>query len=92
MKIQRVTLDGSVTGVRFEESRCGKWLVKNFGDEDIFVSFDESVDESESVKIASGCGQVIVENERLGFLSPFEHDTIYILGTGEVEVQQLWFH
>lgn len=44
------------------------------------------------MKIASGMGQIVVENERLGGLETFKHDTIYVTGTGEVEVQQLCFH
>lgn len=91
MKIKRLTLTGETTEVSFT-TFCGDWLVKNFSDNDVYVSFDENLDEDEAVKIPSGYGQKVVDNKFLGGLDHFEHNAIYVKGTGEVEVQQLCFH
>ncbi|MCQ2059786.1 MAG: hypothetical protein MJY71_08185 [Bacteroidaceae bacterium] len=69
-------------------TKCGKWLVKNFSENDLFVSFEEDATEAESVKIAAGMGQVVVDNEYLNG-EAFKHKSIYLSGNGEVEVQQL---
>ena len=93
MKVKRVTLtSGVVSEVTFEGSFCGKWLVKNFSSGDIYASFDEDFTENNAIKIGSECGQVVIDNEYLGGLQVFKHDTIYLSGEGEIEVQQLCYH
>ena len=91
-QIERVTL----TGTDFEEIEfthiCGKYMVKNFSDGDIYVSFDEDATEDNSVKIPAGYYQVVIANEYRGGLDIYKTKTIYIKGTGEVEVQQLCYH
>lgn len=91
-KIKRVTLEGEAfEAVKFEDSLCGQWLVKNFSEDDIYVSFLEEVDEDSSIKIPAGYFQICVANQNYGGLNAWKTDTIYIKGTGEVEVQQLCF-
>ena len=89
MKIKRVTLNGTKTAITFD-TKCSKWLVKNFSEDFIYAAYDQNATEAESAKIASGCGQVVIENEYLGGDAHLT-DTIYVTGTGEVEVQQLCY-
>lgn len=89
MNVKRVTLDGTVTKVQFPNV-CGKWLVKNFTSGDVYASFDANMTEDNAVKIASNCGQVVVDNE-FHDMDIFKHNSIYIKGTGEVEVQQICY-
>ncbi len=91
LSLQRITLTGAVKPVKFN-TICCKWLIKNFSSGDIYVSFDSNLVESKAVKIASGHGQVIVINEYYNWDDDQKSDTIYIKGTGEVEVQQLCYH
>jgi hypothetical protein len=95
MNVKRITLTGTTTKIEFDD-KCGKWLVKNFTDNDIFAAFEvgenNELDESTSAKIKSNYGQVVINNERLQFNTIYETNAIYIKGTGEVEVQQLCFH
>lgn len=92
IKVQRVTLSGS----EFEEVEfntiCGRYLVKNFTEDDIYVSFDEDATTNTSIKIPAGYFQEVIANEYLGGLDAYKTTSIYIKGTGEVEVQQLCYH
>ena len=88
-QVQRVTLAGKATAVTFPYP-SGKYLVKNFSSGDVYVSFESTVAPASSIKITSGYGQVCEINERGGAAGQ-KSKTIYINGTGEVEVQQLWF-
>lgn len=91
MKIERVTLAADTPAAVSFDTVCGKWLVKNFSENDCFVSFDEDAEQDDCIKIAAGMGQVVVDNEFHGGLDVFKHDTIYMIGNGEVEVQQLCY-
>lgn len=88
-QVRRVTLSRSVTPVTFETC-SGKWLIKNFGSGDIYVSFTEDVNAETSIKIPAGVGQLCVINERYGDGCE-KSFTVYLSGNGEVEVQQLWW-
>ena len=92
LSIKRVTLVENVeTAVTFNNV-CGKYLVKNFTEGDIYVSFDANFNESEAVKIKSNYGQTVVGNEEYQWTENFKTSTIYIKGSaGEVEVQQLCY-
>ena len=89
-RVKRVQLSGSVLAVEFE-SYGGQYLVKNFSGGDVYVSFEDAVSEDTSIKISNGYGQVCVINEKDGLNGQAKAKTIYLKGTGEVEVQQLWF-
>lgn len=89
-QVQRVTLAGAVMPVNFTYP-SGKFLVKNFSLGDIYVSFESTVAQTSSIKIASGYGQVCEINERGGASGQAKATTIYLNGTGEVEVQELWY-
>lgn len=89
-RVKRVTLAGTATPVEFE-APSGRYLVKNFSSGDVYVSFEETVDKNSSIRIVSGYGQLCEINERGGANGQAKAYTIYLNGTGEVEVQQLWF-
>ena len=89
-QVQRVTLSGAVKPVTFPYP-SGRFLVKNYSSDDIYVSFENTVNPATSIRIASQMGQVCVISERGGGIGQEKSKTIYINGTGEVEVQQLWF-
>lgn len=88
-QVRRVSLTGSVEAVTFDTC-SGKWLIKNFGSGDIYVSFAQEVDPETSIKIPSGVGQLCVINERYGDGCE-KSFSVYLSGSGEVEVQQLWW-
>ena len=86
--VLRKTLTGGWTEFKFpQQSRF--FFVKNFTEGDVLVSFANGDAESESVKIQSNMG----EEGAISFCgtdkSDFYTDTIYVKGTGEVEVQAL---
>lgn len=87
-QVQRVTLSGAEQTISFPNP-CGRFLVKNFSTGDIYVSFGTPVDQATAIRIASGMGQVCLISEQGGFAQPKTRN-IYITGTGEVEVQELW--
>ena len=85
-----------LTGTTYEEflftKNCGKFLVKNFSNDPIYVSCDNSVQDSEAIKIAGGSFQIVIANEYFGGSDYYRTNKIYVKGTGEVEVQQLCFN
>lgn len=90
LNLKRVTLSGSTEAVTFDNI-CRKYLVKNFTSGDIYVSFDSNLVEDNSIKIAAGMGQVCLINEHYERSLAVRTNTIYIKGSGEVEVQQLCY-
>lgn len=90
-QVKRVNLTGDIQKIEFEK-KCGKYMVKNFSDSNIYVSYDENFTEENSVKILAGYYQIVIANEYLGELEPYKSNSIFVKGTGEVEVQQLCFH
>lgn len=91
LQLKRVTLTGTTQAVSFD-TRCGKYLVKNFSSNDLYVSFDSNLVEANSIKIAAGNGQVCLINEHYDWSEEVKTNTIYVKGTGEIEVQQLCYH
>ena len=88
-RVFRTTLSGS----EFERIQftnlCKKFIVKNFSDNDVFVSFSKNATESSSIKIPKNFYQVIEFNEN--DVTANETDTLYCKGTGEIEIQELNF-
>ena len=72
--------------------KAKRFFVKNFTEDDIYVSFEavENNDYSECYKIAKGVAEEVYV-AITGISNKYLTDTIYIYGTGEVEVQQLDF-
>ena len=89
-QVQRVALSGTAAAVTFPNP-SGKYLVKNYSSGDIYISFESTCNPATSIRIVSGYGQVCEINERGGAAGQEKAKTIYVNGTGEVEVQQLWF-
>lgn len=90
LNLKRVTLSGATTALTFN-NKCGKYLVKNFTNSAIYVSFESELVEENSIKIAAGMGQVCLINEFYERSQAVKTNTIYIKGSGEVEVQQLCY-
>ena len=86
--VQRKTLDGSWTPFTFGSASV-RFFVKNFSNGAIFVSFKNNDSEAESVKIMS----MMAENVAVCFngnnYPEARVDTIYVKGSGEVEVQAI---
>lgn len=90
-QVKRVTLAGTgFQGIAFDRL-SGEYMVKNFSNSEIYVSFDAEATEANSVKIPSNFYQVVVSNEAFGGPSKFKTKTLYVKGTGEVEVQQICY-
>lgn len=90
-QVKRVTLTGGISKISFDHI-CGEYLVKNYSDNDMYVSFENNTSDDEAVKIPANTYQVVVINYYLGGIECYKTQDIYIKGTGEVEVQQLCWH
>lgn len=68
-----------------------EFLIKNFGEADIYVSSEATNEKSKMSKIPAKCGEVWLINKNSAF-DNFS-DSVYVLseGSGEVEVQCLKF-
>lgn len=90
--VGKATLTGDVVGIQFE-NKGWRFAVKNFSDAPIYVSFEEDVDETTGLEIPAQMCQVIGEN---AYIRPRQYmykdaafNTVYIKGTGKVEVDML---
>lgn len=85
--VLRQTLGGSWTAFTFS-SVSRFFYVKNFTDEDIYVSFENGTEDNKSFLIPSGAAEEVAmcwsSNNGAYFV-----DTIYVKGTGSVEVQAM---
>ena len=86
--VKRKTLTGNWEEYKFDR-KAKRFFVKNYTSGDIYVSFANNDDEAESFKIKTGMGEevAITYNDLLGAENVV--DSIYVKGTGEVEVEQL---
>ena len=88
--VKRVILTGDWEEIEFNH-KARVYFVKNFTDDDIFVSFSNDEIEDEAFKIKSGIGEEVAITYNLNNSREVETDKIYVKGTGEVEIQQLNF-
>lgn len=86
--VKRVNLTGSWLEVKFE-NKASRYFVKNYSEADIFASFAADDSEDESYKIASYIGEELAISYAGVNDRSYAVDTIYVKGTGEVEIQQL---
>lgn len=88
-KVIRKTLSGSGFNAVTFADKSRFYLVKNFSSSDILVSFDNTATDEECFKIKSGNAESVAVN--FGGVDKEEYytNTLYIKGSGEVEVQQL---
>ena len=86
--VKRVILTGNWQAVTFEK-KAKHYFVKNFSDNDIFVSFAENDSEDTSFKIKSGFGEEVAITFYQVDNKFYKTNVIYVKGTGEVEIQQL---
>lgn len=66
------------------------YLVKNFSDNPILVSFNEEITDTNSVKILPNTSEVVFVNAKKSASDCTETNKVYVQGAGEVEVRQLW--
>ena len=86
--ILRKTLTGNWEEFSFPKK--GRFFfVKNLTSADIFVSFEENDSEEESIKIKSGIGEEVSISFNGLDRKEYYTKTIYVKGSGEVEVQSL---
>ena len=85
--IRRETLSGTSQAFTFDKNRSD-YLVKNFTESDIYVAFEESASQARSIRIPSRYGQICSCSNVEG-TTGMTTTTVYVTGTGEVEVQQL---
>lgn len=88
--VKHVTLNNSetLTKIHFDGYRCSKYLVKNFTEGNIYVSFDGTSSLDECIKMPAGYAQEIAVDDS-GRLT-LDHDgNLYLAGSGEVEIQLL---
>ena len=84
LKVKRQTLTGQSTAFTFDVPGL-KFLVKNLSENDCLVNFDAITNdnESESILIPKQIAQLVLTNEH----NPDGANTLYVKGTGDVEVQ-----
>lgn len=71
-----------------------EFVVKNFGDADIFVGFKNTTETDDMIKIPAMSGQVCIRNKSTGSTGTGNSSKdVYVYGTsaGEVEIQCLKF-
>lgn len=85
-QVQRVTLAGEQDIVFDDYSEA--FIVKNYSQSDIYVTFGDEVDESTAIRIMPLMGQVCVINAKSDYTNP-KSNKVRIKGTGEVEVQSI---
>ncbi len=90
LKIKRVTLSGSAEAIAFENQAKG-FLVKNFSEAPVYVSFDEEFEDDEAIMIEAGYWQICVINENENAQEQNYTNIIYVKGTGDVEIQLVNF-
>lgn len=84
--VKRIMLDGNWTTITFH-AKNRYFFVKNFTDANVYVSFIEDDEENSSIKITKGMGEIVAK----AFISGANTltNTIYVKGTGEVEIQAM---
>ena len=68
-----------------------EFLVKNFGDYDVFVAFENTNVKANMIKIPKQCGQVCIRNKSTASGNSSKEIYVYSENNGEVEVQCLRF-
>lgn len=84
LNVQRQTLAGASTAFEFDKKGV-KFLVKNLSEHDCYVNYEAitAQNEATSILVPKKTAQVVLSNENSGYPT----DTIYVKGTGDVEVQ-----
>lgn len=86
--VQRKTLAGNWTPFTFSHN-CAHFLVKNFSNGVCYVSFEDGDDEAESIKIMSLMAETVAVCFNGDNNPEFTVSTIYVKGSGEIEVEAL---
>lgn len=88
-QVKRKTLSGSWTEFAFPQP-ARKYFVKNYTSGDILVTFENDEIEDEAFKIKTGIGEEVSISSKMN-VQAYSKSSIFVKGTGEVEVQQLDF-
>lgn len=89
-QVIRQTLSGGWTAFTFDV-KSKSFAVKNFSDGPIYVSFVDGEEENASIKILDGMAEVCYITSLYDLAGSYFRDTIYVKGTGEVEVEAIEF-
>ena len=86
LQVQRKTLAGTSTAYEFTREGL-KFLVKNLSDNDCYANIVPITNDNESISILipKKTAQVVFTDE----VNCYPTDTLYVKGTGDVEVQIL---
>lgn len=92
--VKRFELTEDVMGTFFFNGKGRDFLVKNFSDNDLLVSFDNEAKDDEWIKIPANMYQVCTvnalrEDSSYRYEDDIYRDRLYLKGNGEVEVQVL---
>ena len=87
--VKRITLTGNWEAVTFTNA-SKTYLVKNFSGAEIYVSFERDDVDDSSIKILQDDREVITATPMILQALNYNLNTIYVKGTGEVEVQQIY--
>lgn len=89
--VKRLTLTGEWQAFTFER-KARRYFVKNFTENEIYVSFEANDVEEESFKIQKNHGEEVAISYGGVNARQFAVNTLYVKGTGEVEVEQLDYY
>lgn len=87
-KVIRKTLIGDWEPFTFDV-KSKSFCVKNFSDSPCYVSFVDDDEENESIKIREYMAEVCYITSLYNLAGSFFKDTIYVKGTGEIEVEAI---
>lgn len=88
-QVKRINLTGTDFNAINFTNVSGVYMVKNFSENDIYVSFDANATDDDSIKIPANFYQIVGSYETYSGAVVFKTKTLYVKGNGEVEVQQL---
>lgn len=85
-KVKRVTLSGDWVKVAFDGIACSSWFVKNFSDNNVYVSLCECIRNTD----ACFCVPSMIAEEIFASTEmDARTDGIWINGSGDVEVEAI---
>lgn len=92
--VKRMELTENAVNTFFFNGKGRDFLVKNFSDSDLLVSFDSEAPDDEWIKIPANMYQVCTVNalreaNSYRYKDDIYKDKLYLKGSGEVEVQVL---
>ena len=87
-KVIRKILTGNWESFKFDV-KSKSFCVKNFSASPVYVSFEDGDDTDNSIKIREYMAEICYITSLYDLAGTFFKDTIYVKGTGEVEVEAI---